>query len=225
MKTIGIIAAMKTEIQFIKDKLQNISQKEICGMPFCQGIIGDINIVLLECGVGKVNAAVYTQILIDKFQIDAIINTGIAGSLDDHVRHLSIVIADTITYYDVRKGQLIHCYPYQAYFTADEKLSQLLYDSSEKETTMRGRIITGDDFISDKQRKEVLKKEYDALCVEMEGAAIAHTAYINKVPFCVARCISDMADEAADIEYKQYEQLAATKVAKMIYETIVKLGV
>lgn len=214
---------MKTEMQFLKEELKNVSEMIFSGMPFYKGTIGNVDIVLTECGIGKVNAAIYTQILIDKFQVDAIINTGIAGSLDNKVQHLSIVIADTITYYDVRKGQLINCYPYQEYFTADEKLTQLLYDSSEKNTTMIGRIITGDDFISDRSRKEVLKKEYRALCVEMEGAAIAHAAYVNQTPFCVVRCISDMADESSDKDYKQYEQIAAEKVAKMVYKTIMGL--
>lgn len=223
MKTIGIIAAMKTELQFLKENLKNVSVLVFSGMPFYKGVIGKIEIVLTECGIGKVNAAIYTQMLIDKFQVDVIINTGIAGSLDDDVRHLSVVIANMITYYDVRKEQLVNCFPYQEFFVADEKLVQLLYDSSEKDSTKTGVIITGDDFISDKKKKEMLKKEYCALCVEMEGAAIAHAAYVNKIPFCIVRCISDMADESSDTDYQQYEHIAAKKVAKMVYKAMLSL--
>lgn len=223
MKTVGIVAALKNEIQFIKEKLLKYKKVYLLKTPFYQGYIGNVHVILLECGIGKVNAAIHTQMLIDKFEVEAIINIGTAGGLDDNIPQFSVVIADQITYFDVSSDQLAHCYPYRQYFIADKELIKILAASSEQLTTKIGHIITGDAFISDGKKKEELFKAYHALCVEMEGAAIAQTAYINGIPFGAIRCISDFANESSTVDYKLCGEQAAQKVAQMVYETILKL--
>lgn len=223
MKTIGIVAALKNEIRFIKDKLLNHKKIYISKVPFYQGYLGHVNVVLLECGIGKVNAAIHTQMLIDKFEVDNIINIGTAGGLDSTIPQFSVVIADQITYFDIPDVQLVHCYPYRQYFPADKELIKILYAPSDQLTVKVGHIITGDDFISDSKKKEELLNIYHALCVEMESAAIAQTAYINSIPFAAVKCISDFANEYSHADYKIYGEQAAQKAAQIVYEAILKL--
>lgn len=217
---IGIIAAMEVEIEEIRSRLKNIVQTEHTGILFYQGQIDEAEIILLSGGIGKVNAAISTQILIDRFSPELIINTGIAGSLDSQAGHLAIIIADKVTYYDVRKAQMKGTFPFQEWFTCDSTLVKIFQNYSDKNSTLTGKIITGDDFISNPEKKKQLKENYDALCVEMEGAAIAHTAFVNKIPFAMIRCISDLADDASGADYAQHEKEAAQKVAHLLYKAI-----
>jgi adenosylhomocysteine nucleosidase len=148
MKCIGIISAMWIEAELLHQQMKQVETFEYCGMKYYQGTIHNTNVVLSTCGVGKVNAAIYTQIMIEKFHVDAILHTGIAGSMDKNVKHLSLVIADGLTYYDVRKEQLIHCFPNQEIFKPAKELVDLILGASDSDTHV-GLIITGDDFIAD----------------------------------------------------------------------------
>lgn len=121
MKKFGIICAMWVEAQLLHDRMEEVRETEYSGMKYYEGRIENADVVLCTCGVGKVNAALYTQILIDRFGVDAIVHTGIAGSMDETVRHLDVVVADGLTYYDVRKEQLRWCFPNQIAFFADKK--------------------------------------------------------------------------------------------------------
>lgn len=215
MKRIGIISAMWVEAALLHTKMTNVREHEISGMKYYEGQIEKQEVVLSACGVGKVNAAIFTQIMIDRFGVDAILHTGIAGSMDDRAAHLSLVVANALTYYDVRKEQMIGCFPYQEIFRTDETLCRLAVGAAGEKVHV-GLIITGDDFIADREKKAQLKAKYDALCVEMEGAAVANTAFINQIPFVVIRCISDLADGAAAEDYKGFEQKAAEKAAGVI---------
>lgn len=225
MKIIGIAGAMPVEIEIIKNELENCCVETHAGANYYLGKIKDIEVVLLCCGVGKVNAAIYTQILIDKYKVDAIINTGVAGGLSDDIKHLSVVISSQLTYYDVQKIQMIYCFPNQEFFKADTNLINLAVKVSESENYDYniGTIVSGEDFITESERKRKLHAMYKAACVEMEGAAIAHTAFVNKVPFLVIRCISDLANEAASKDYKNFEKLAAHKSANIVKNMIYHL--
>ncbi|MEG2564154.1 MAG: 5'-methylthioadenosine/adenosylhomocysteine nucleosidase [Bacilli bacterium] len=220
MNCIGIITAMEVEALLIKKEMAELEMVEYAGVIYCKGMIRGKNVVLLTCGIGKVNAAIYTQILIDKFQVNTIIHTGIAGSMDDKVKHLSLVVGLDLTYYDVRKEQMINWFPKQSTFKSDASLVELLMKNAPKDT-LQGLIVTGDDFISERSKKEKIKQNYqEALCIEMEGSAVAHTAFVNKVPFVVIRCISDLADNSADIDYESFERQAADKVGTVVLNTI-----
>ncbi len=252
---VGIICAMWVEAQLLHDRMEEVRETEYSGMKYYEGRIENADVVLCTCGVGKVNAALYTQILIDRFGVDAIVHTGIAGSMDETVRHLDVVVADGLrfgvdaivhtgiagsmdetvrhldvvvadglTYYDVRKEQLRWCFPNQTAFFADKKIRDTLVECAG-EDVRRGLILTGDGFVSDCRQKDALKREFpDALCVEMEGCAVAHTAFVNGVSFGVIRCISDLADGAADEDYKEFEEKAAYKAAEIVKKTVAALS-
>lgn len=225
MKKIGIIGAMPVEIEIIKNEFEDFYIETHAGLDYYIGKIKDIEIILSVCGVGKVNAAIYTQILIDRYSVDTIINTGVAGGLSDDIEHLSLVISKQLTYYDVCKIQMVNCFPNQEFFKADVNLINLAAKISKSNNLDYhiGTIISGETFISDTRRKKELHQNYKAICVEMEGAAIAHTAFVNKVPFLVIRCISDLSNEESAEDYKNFEKLAAHKSAKLVKEMIYKL--
>jgi len=193
-------------------------------MTYYTGKIGRVDVVLSTCGIGKVNAAIFTQIMIDRFCVDAIIHTGIAGSMDDRAGHAAVIIADGLTYYDVRPLQLENCFPNRIIFPTDAVLSGTIHAHTGA-NALQGLVITGDDFIADKARKAELKSRFPAaLCVEMEGCAIANTAYVNHVPLAVVRCISDLADNSAAEDYSAFEQEAASRAAQIVLDTLADLS-
>jgi len=225
MKKIGIIGAMEVEIEDILNELDSYYIRKHAGLNYYVGNINGIEVIVLSCGIGKVNAAIYTQILIDQYSIDLIINTGIAGALTEEVNHLSLVISKQLTYYDVKKLQMINCFPNQEFFKADKNLIDLATRVSRdnKLEYHVGTIVTGESFISDTKTKKELNQKFNALCVEMEGAAIAHVAFVNNIPFVVIRCISDLANEATNDDYKKFEKSAASKAANLVRDLIYQL--
>lgn len=225
MKIIGIIGAMDLEINIIKEALIIEDEHTYAGFKYYKGRIYELDIVLTCCGVGKVNAAACTQILIDKFNVDCIINTGIAGSLHGDVKICDIVISDNVTYHDVRKGQMKSCFPFKEFFEADERLKEFAIEAFEVAAQNAskyhlGKIVTGEAFISDIKAKEIIIESHSPLCVEMEGAAIGHVASINNIPFLVIRSISDNADCDATINYEIFEQISASKSANLVLNMI-----
>jgi adenosylhomocysteine nucleosidase len=222
-RMIGILSALEVESDII---LKNMADKEIsviAGMTFNRGIISGKEVVLATCGVSKVNAALFTQIMIDHFRPDGILFTGVAGSMDRSIRQMDLVVADKLTFHDVSPHQLEFCFPNQVWFHTDEELSNLLRINAEG--SVMGPIITGDQFITSKERWKELKKRFpEALAVEMEGCAVAHACYVNEVPFAIIRCISDLADNGAEDSYDAFEQKAAERSAKIIIKTIREIG-
>ena len=181
MKTTGIIGAMDIEIELIKKEMTVEDEKHFAGFSFYIGKCKGLNIVLTSCGVGKVNASSCTQILIDRFNVTEIINTGIAGSLNEGVKLCDIVISDNVTYHDVRQAQMKSCFPFKEFFTANEQLRELAINAYESIKPQNydyhiGRIVTGDGFICDDDLKKEIINNYSPYCVEMEGAAIGHVA-------------------------------------------------
>lgn len=224
MKRIGIISAMWLEAELLHARMTDVNTEIHAGMTYYTGRIGHAEVVLSTCGIGKVNAAIFTQIMIDRFCVDAIIHTGIAGSMDDRAGHAAVIVADGLTYYDVRPLQLENCFPNRVIFPTDPELSRMLLTHAGADA-LQGLVITGDDFIADKARKAELKSRFPAaLCVEMEGCAIANAAYVNGVPLAVVRCISDLADNAAAEDYSAFEQKAASRAAQIVLDTLADLS-
>ncbi|MGZ4112259.1 MAG: 5'-methylthioadenosine/adenosylhomocysteine nucleosidase [Tumebacillaceae bacterium] len=224
MKRIGIIGAMQIEIDLILDRLVVNEEHLVAGFPFYLGTLHGKEIVLTRCGVGKVNSASCTQILIDRFHVDCIINTGIAGSLHNEIGIGDVVISSDVTHHDVRKAQMKNLFPFQESFLADHDLIELAKKTCEssalKPTYHCGRIISGECFVEDRQRKEALISEYAPACVEMEGSSVGHVAYINNIPFLILRCISDHADEEATISYDNFEKMAGNQSSTILLEMI-----
>lgn len=218
---IGIIGSTSTEIQSIKDNMFIERKEKYAGFDFYICKYKELDVVVTSCSVGKVNASSCTQILIDKFNVKKIINTGIAGSLNENVKLGDIVISDDITYHDVRPIQMKNCFPFKQYFNSDEELKNIAlkaYENSDLNchNCHIGRMITGDAFIADTDLKYRLINDYSPYCVEMEGAAIAHVSDINNVPFLIVRSISDNADDNAAIAYKEFEIIASSNSAKLV---------
>lgn len=220
MNVIGIIGAMPIEINLIKKHLKIIDEKEYAGFKFYICDKENIKVILTSCSIGKVNAASCTQILIDKFQVTHIINTGIAGSLNKYVKICDIVISDTVTHHDVRKVQMKKWFPFKEEFESDKFLIETAIKAYQKIESAKfnyhiGKIVSGEAFISDLNLRDLIIKKYSPHCVEMEGSAIGHVACINNIPFLIIRSISDNADDNSN-NYIDFEKTSANNSALLV---------
>lgn len=218
MKKVGIIGAMELEVEALKGKMELCRKVEKASMEFWEGTLNGTEAVVVRSGIGKVNAAVCAQILCDCFLVTHIINTGIAGSLKNEIDIGDIVVSTDVLHHDVD----VQVFGYQLgevpqlgrlSFPTDSRLAQLAVGCCKEVnpdiSVYRGRIVSGDQFISDKTAKERIIKNFQGFCVEMEGASIAQTAYLNHVPFVIIRAISDKADDSAEMAYPVFEKAAA----------------
>ncbi|MBO5282369.1 MAG: 5'-methylthioadenosine/adenosylhomocysteine nucleosidase [Lachnospiraceae bacterium] len=230
MNKIGIIGAMELEVDTLKARMSVTARTTRAGMEFFEGTLGGVPVVIVRCGIGKVNAAICVQILADLFQVTHVINTGVAGSLNAALDIGDIVISRDVIHHDM--DVRVFGYPLGQVpqldtlaFPGDETLIRLAMDSCEEANpglhTAVGRIVSGDQFISDKEIKNRLITEFHADCTEMEGAAIAHAAYLNGLPFVIIRAISDKADDSAEMDYPAFEREAAGHCARLV-EVLVK---
>lgn len=223
---IGIIVAMDIELENIIKNVNNLEQLTINKYSFYTGEIDNKKVVLAKSGIGKVNAAIVTQILINFFDPSYIIHTGIAGSLDNNIKPLSVVLGEKIKYHDVRKEQLLNSMPYKEYFSSDEYLLKKTIEvCNEYEIPFNlGCILTGDDFIDDTFKKNsILEKYPEGMCVEMEGASVSHSAYISDIPIIVIRCISDLADDKLEIDYNKFKYEASRISSTVVINLIEKI--
>lgn len=218
MKIIGIIGAMPSELKDIQSAQTNPTVHEIAGYNFYESMYGENRIVTACCGIGKVNAAVCTQLMIDRFGAEQIINTGIAGGMKAGIKVLEVVISTSVLPHDLDAHFLKDYPPYCGEFTADDALQALAKSVCDEMgiVTHAGRIVSGDAFITDSAVKAALVEAYDPYAVDMETAAVGQCAWRNKVPFVSVRCISDLADDAGEMSYEQFEVLAAKRVAEIV---------
>ena len=235
MGKIGIIGAMEEEVISLKRKMEEgdtkeIQAKEMAGMSFFIGKIENTEVVVVRCGIGKVNAAICTQVLIDQFEVEKVINIGVAGGLHPDIEIGDIVISSDTVEHDMdvtafghEKGMIPRMD--RSFFEADNRLVEIAKEAAKdlKGTfnVFTGRIASGDQFVSSMEVKDLIYSTFSAYCAEMEGAAIAHTCYLNKVPFVVIRSISDKADQSAEVNFDEFVHLAARNATTMI-ETMIK---
>lgn len=220
---LGIIGAMDVEVAALKAKMENVTVTTRAGMEYYAGTLEGLPAVVVQCGVGKINAAMCTQILIDHFGVTHIVNTGIAGSLCAELDIGDLVISRDAIHHDFDLhfwGRPIGQVPGLDViaFPADEKLMNAAFAAAEAENaghTKIGRVASGDQFICSKEQKEKIIADTGAICAEMEGASIAHTAYRNGVPFVIIRAISDKADDSAEMDYPTFEAIAAQRCANV----------
>ena len=221
MKKLGIIGAMDVEVQLLKENIQNLTVTEKAGTEYYEGTLMGLPVVVVKCGIGKVNAAIGAQILCDCFGVTAIVNTGIAGSLCAEQNIGDMVISSDVWHHDfdcVAFGYAMCRIPGMPQsFAADEALIALAKQAAEQtgSTVRIGRVASGDQFVADPKLKEQIIQRTQALCTEMEGAAIAQTAYRNGIPFVILRCISDKADNSAEMDYPSFEAMAAKRCAQV----------
>ena len=218
MNRIGIIGAMDEEVDILVQLMDVKETIEKASLKFYKGTLEEKDIVLVRCGIGKVNSALCAQILISEFDVNAVVNTGVAGALHSDLDVYDIVISTDAIQYDFdttvfghKKGEIPRME--NSTFVADKRLIKAAFESSLEKTKtykiVKGRVVTGDMFISSKELKDELVNEFDAYCGEMEGAAIAHVCCLNKVPFVIIRAMSDKADGTADVVYEEFVQDAA----------------
>lgn len=230
---LGIIGAMEEEVASLKKKMQIETIMQSASMEFCQGILEGKEIVVVRSGIGKVNAAVCTQILVDEFQVDGIINTGIAGSLKNEINIGDIVLSSDTLQHDMDATGFGYAYGViprmeTSVFEADKKLVELAKECCRRvnpEIDVHvGRVVSGDQFISDKTKKDWISNQFSGYCTEMEGAAIAQTAYLNEVPFLIVRAISDKADNSAEMDYAEFEKQAIIHSVNLVVEMVKNLA-
>ena len=197
MKIFGIIGAMPSELKDIQAAQADPVKSEIAGYTFYESLHGENKIITVCCGIGKVNAAVCTQILIDQFHVEKIINTGIAGGMKREIAVLEIVISTSVLPHDLDAHFLNDYPPYHAEFEADPDLQELARKICNEMgiTYHAGRIVSGDAFITDSAVKARLMGQYNPYAVDMETAAVGQCAWRNQIPFVSVRCISDLADD------------------------------
>ena len=228
---IGVIGAMDNEIELLKSSMDVKTTDTLAGMTYYCGMLSGCPVALVRCGIGKVNAAICAQTLIHCFGAEQIINTGVAGSLDNEIDIGDIVVSRDAVQHDMdvtRLGYKRGDIPGNelSIFPADEKLLKNAMESAAAITpeirVFTGRIASGDQFIADSARKQAIIDDFGAMCCEMEGAAIAQVCAQNKVPFVIIRAISDKADASEEVSFQEFEASAAARCAAIVQYMIAK---
>ncbi|MDD3746486.1 MAG: 5'-methylthioadenosine/adenosylhomocysteine nucleosidase [Anaerostipes sp.] len=222
---IGIIGAMEEEVQSLIDFMDVEEKKEISSMVFYRGKLGKKEVVVVQSGIGKVNMAVCTQILVDIYHVNQLINTGIAGGLYQDINIGDIVISSDTLQHDMdatgfgyKLGEIPRME--SSIFQAEEELVKLAKEVCEEVNPdiqcFIGRVVSGDQFISSSEKKKELIDVFQGYCAEMEGAAMAQVAYLNKIPFVILRAISDKADNSATEDYPAFEKKAIKHILRLV---------
>lgn len=230
---LGIIGAMAQEVEQLKGEMEKPEIARTAGMDFYKGKIQGRDVVVVQSGIGKVNAGICVQILVDRYGVDGIVNTGVAGSLRVEINIGDLVLSTDAVQHDMNVTDLgyavgqIPQMPVLA-FPADEALRTAAKKCCEQVNSdiavYEGRVLTGDQFISDKKKKEWLVKTFQGSCTEMEGAAVAQAAYMNHVPFLIIRAISDKADDSANMDYSEFERKAVIHSVNLTRALILAAG-
>ena len=225
---IAIIGAMEEEVQVLRDKLTDVKVEVIAGSEYNSGKYEGKEVVLLKSGIGKVNAAMATAILLEKYQPDVVINTGSAGGLHTDLNVGDVVISTEVRHHDVDVTAFNYEYGQvpgmPAAFPSDEKLVEIAKQCVKNINgiqVVEGLIVTGDSFMNDPARVDFVKSKFGTLhAVEMEAAAIAQVCYAFKVPFVVTRALSDIAGKESNISFDQFLKTAAVNSTQMVEEMI-----
>ena len=228
---LGIIGAMESEVAAIKEKMNITKTVTKAGMEFAEGMIGKTECAVVRCGVGKVNAGMCVQILCDAFGADAILNTGVAGSLNNDINVGDFVVASSVVYHDVDAtnfGYALGEIPAMGMkdFIPDADLAARAETAIRKAAgvdVFRGPIASGDQFICTTEKKHWIKEHFHAYACDMESTAIGHAASLNNIPFVIIRAISDKADEETLITYDQFEKKAGEDCANTVYSFVESL--
>ena len=219
---LGIIGAMEQEVETLLGLLENKREAVHTGSTYYEGSLDGMDVVVVQCGIGKVNAALCVQVLYDCYGVTHVVNTGIAGSLCAELDIGDLVISTDAMYHDVdcvHFGYTMGQMPgMPVTYEADKKMAELAFAAAEAVNpghTRMGRVASGDQFVAVKELKEKIIAVTGALCTEMEGTAIAQAAYRNEIPFVIIRAISDKADDSAEMDYPTFERIAAHRCAEI----------
>ncbi|MDS0527272.1 5'-methylthioadenosine/adenosylhomocysteine nucleosidase [Clostridium sp. SHJSY1] len=229
--TLGIIAAMSEELEILLTDMSLEEKKTKANMTFNKGKLWGKDVVAVVCGIGKVNAAVCTQILASEYKVDKVINVGVAGGIGKEIYPGDIVVADNLVEHDMDTtsfgdphGQIPRMNTFD--FKCDTELVELAKkacDSIKDINTFIGRIVSGDQFVASVEKIQWLEKEFNALSCEMEGASIAHVCYLNSIPFVVIRSISDNANNGAHMDFEKFTPIAVKNSTALLKEMILSM--
>ena len=220
---VGIIGAMDSEVELLKSKVEGTHTRELAGLAFVEGTLEGVDVVVVKCGVGKVNAAMCAQALVSVFGCTRVINTGVAGSLDNRIEIGDIVVSTDAVEHDMDVTPLGYA-PGEhpdlrlVAFEADLGLRAAVVEAArgvDGVSVFEGRVCSGDQFIGSAEAKKRIVSAFGGMCCEMEGAAIAHVCHVAGVPFVVVRAISDKADDSGNIDYPTFEKAAAAHCASI----------
>jgi adenosylhomocysteine nucleosidase len=228
VSTIGLMGAMDEEVELFLHKLTNTNSQILSGILFTQGEWHGKRVILCKCGVGKVNAAVCTQLLIQHFHVDCIIFTGVAGALDPRLDIGDIIISTDCTQHDMDVTALgfpLTTIPYAEHsiFPADPWLINQASGLAEQMypgQIYRGTILSGDQFIANRAKVIELHQNLNGICVEMEGAAVGQVCHMNQIPFVIIRSISDKADGSAHVNFSEFIKHASQRSANLVEKLI-----
>lgn len=226
---IGIIGAMSEELEILLSEMNKERSERKANMTFHKGKVYGKDVVAVVCGIGKVNAAVCTQILISEYKVDTVINVGVAGGIGKEIYPGDVVIADTLVQHDMdttvfgdKYGQIPRLDTFD--FKCDAKLIALAQAACKELSDIKsftGRIVTGDQFIASLEKIQWLSSEFEAFACEMEGGSIAQVCYLNNVPFIVIRSISDNANNGAHMDFQKFIPIGvknSTSILKTMLE-------
>lgn len=228
---IGIIGAMQKEVTELCGKMENVEKISLNNLVFHKGTLHGKDVIVVRSGIGKTNAALCAQLLAIKFNADSIINTGIAGAMGEGLKVFDFVVSTGACYhdFDIRNfgydlGQVPDM---PKIFPADNALCEAALSAfSDTEFALnhkiyKGLVASGDQFIASDEKKNFIRSTFNPMCVEMEGAAIAHACYLNKVPFLIVRCMSDTAGDSDDQTYS-FNETEAASASSAFMEALVK---
>lgn len=222
---IGIIGAMEQEVSQLQSEMECVEKIVKANMTFYKGKLCGQDAVVVQSGIGKVNAGICAQILVDCFAVAALINTGVAGALDHRLNIGDMVISTDAVQHDMDvcplgydKGQIpgVEVLTFPADKSLIEKAVEANQEANPEIGTFTGRVASGDQFIAEKSVKEGIIDNFQAMCAEMEGAAIAQTAYLNQVSYVIIRAISDKADNSATMDYPTFEREAIVHSVRLV---------
>ncbi len=230
-KKIGVICAMESEAALIRSSLEHPSDETVGSLTFTLGNLGETEVILCVCGIGKVFAALCAQTMILRFAPDGIINSGVAGSLTDRLEILDLAVGESLVQHDMDTSPLgdpvgLISGINRVKLPTDKALNDAILSAAKKLgfRTLSGTIASGDQFIAEKEQKERIKALFDPIACEMEGAAIAQVAYINKIPFACIRAISDSFSGKNEMDYALFAPAAADRGATLLIEAIKNRG-
>ncbi|MBA4492831.1 5'-methylthioadenosine/adenosylhomocysteine nucleosidase [Paenactinomyces guangxiensis] len=229
---IGIIGAMDSEISRFLDEMEQVETQEFFGIVYYRGKLCNVPAVVCKSGVGKVNAAVCTQVLIDRYQAESVIFTGVAGALHPELEIGDLVISTECQQHDIDASPLGFpqgTIPFQeaSVFPADACLIERAKKAGgqiEGVKVLLGKVLSGDQFISDVRKVKELREKFNGTCVEMEGAAVAHVCHLIGVPYVVIRSMSDRADHSAQVNFMEFTELAAERSCAMVRNMLLQMA-
>lgn len=232
-ETLGIIGAMDVEVATLIEALETPETHKIGDRVYYSGRLGDSHVVVVQCGIGKVCAAMCAQTLVDRFHVDGIVNTGVAGGVGDGLAVGDLVVADGAVQHDFDITAFGHVrgyipamgnrdgrpsvWPTDAALSARFRAAAAAVQAQEGDFSCHGGCVaTGDVFVSSPELKRMLRETFEAVAAEMEGGAVAQVAYLNGVPFALVRAISDLADGSGAASYEEFEEAAARRSARIL---------